>query len=46
MKIKLHIPSIKDLWFRSQCLNDPETMNYNAGYEVTYPNYDYDTGCI
>ncbi len=45
-QIKLITPSLKDLWFRKQCLSDPETMNYNAGYNVTYLGYDYSTGCI
>lgn len=44
--IKLIKPSFNDLWFRSQCLSDPKTMNYNAGYDVEYAGYDYNTGCI
>ena len=27
-------------------MSDPETMSYNAGYEVAYDGYHYDTGCI
>jgi RimJ/RimL family protein N-acetyltransferase len=25
---------------------DPDTMGYNAGYDVSYEGYHYDTGCI
>lgn len=39
-------PSFEDLWFRKECMEDPETMSYNAGYDVSYFGYHYDTGCI
>lgn len=45
-QIKLVKPKLEDLWFRADCLSDPETMNYNAGYNVTYDGYNYNTGCI
>lgn len=44
--IILYVPSVKDLWFREECLSDPKTMEYNAGYDVSYNGYHYDTGCI
>ena len=39
-------PKLEDLWFREECMSDPDTMNYNAGYDVSYDGYHYDTGCI
>ncbi len=45
-KVNLYIPKVEDLWFRQACMKDPETMSYNAGYDVTYSGYHYDTGCI
>lgn len=45
-KVKLYKPTVEDLWFREQCMADPDTMSYNAGYDVSYNGYHYDTGCI
>lgn len=45
-KVSLYIPKEEDLWFREACMSDPKTMEYNAGYEVSYEGYHYDTGCI
>ncbi len=45
-RIRLVKPKIKDLWFRRDCMADPLTMAYNAGYDVSYDGYHYDTGCI
>lgn len=44
--IELYKPTVEDLWFRQQCMADPKTMNYNAGYDVHYSGYHYDSGCI
>lgn len=44
--IKLYIPKVEDLWFRQECMSDPETMSYNAGYNVSNYGYHFDTGCI
>ena len=44
--ITLYIPKLTDYWYEEKLLTDPETMNYNAGYDVTYEGYHYDTGCI
>ena len=44
--IELYIPKVEDLWFRQECMSDPTTMNYNAGYDVSYFGYHYETGCI
>lgn len=44
--ISLYIPELKDLWYEEKLQSDPETMSYNAGYDVSYYGYHYDTGCI
>lgn len=43
---ELYVPKVDDLWFRAECMNDPSTMSYNAGYDLTFDGYHYDTGCI
>ena len=45
-EVNLYIPKVEDLWFRQLCMKDPATMSYNAGYDVSYEGYHYDTGCI
>lgn len=45
-KVTLYVPKLEDLWFRQECMADPETMSYNAGYDVCTYDYHYDTGCI
>ena len=44
--LELYIPTIEDYWYETNLQSDPNTMNYNAGYEVNYDGYHYDTGCI
>lgn len=44
--LTLYIPKMKDYWYEQKLLSDKETMKYNAGYDVSYFGYDYDTGCI
>ena len=44
--IKLYKPKIEDYWYEEKVQSDPETMSYNAGYDVSYYGYHYDTGCI
>lgn len=45
-ELELYIPQPEDLWFYQQMMSDPETMSYNAGWNVDYPGYHRDTGCI
>lgn len=45
-EVYLKVPELPDLWFRKKCMEDPNTMSYNAGYDVSYEGYHYDTGCI
>ena len=44
--IILHIPSIEDYWYEQKVQSDPLSMSYNAGYDVSYDGYHYNTGCI
>lgn len=44
--IELYIPKLEDMWYEQKLHSDPLTMSYNAGYDVSYYGYHYDTGCI
>ena len=44
--IRLYIPKLKDYWYEQKLQSDPKTMSYNAGWDVNYYGYHYDTGCI
>lgn len=44
--LELYVPQIEDLWFRQKMLSDPETMSYNANYDMDIEGYHKDTGCI
>ena len=44
--ISLHEPSIEEYYYEEKIQSDPKTMSYNAGYDVSYYGYHYDTGCI
>lgn len=46
MKVSLYIPKIEDYWYEQKVQSDSLSMNYNAGYDVSYFGYHYDTGCI
>ena len=45
-KLELYIPKPEDLWFYQKMTSDPETMSYNAGWDVDYAGYHRATGCI
>lgn len=44
--IGLYIPKTEDYWYEEKIQSDPLTMSYNAGYDVSYYGYHYDSGCI
>ena len=44
--IELITPEKSELWFTKQMLEDPSTMDYNAGYDVNYDGYNYQDGTI
>jgi len=46
MRVKLHVPSIKEMEYRQKFLAQPETMSYNAGQALDAEGYDVATGCI
>ena len=45
-KISLYVPKLEDYWYEEKVESDPLSMSYNAGYDVSYYGYHYDTGCI
>ena len=46
LNIELYEPKLEDYWYEAKVQSDPLSMSYNAGYEVSYYGYHYDTGCI
>ena len=44
--ISLYVPELEDYWYEERLQSDSKTMNYNAGYDVSYFGYHYNTGCI
>lgn len=44
--IELVIPKLEEYSYEEKLEKDPNTMSYNAGYDVKYSGYHYDTGCI
>ena len=45
-QLELYVPKLEDLWFYQKMMSDPETMSYNANWDVEYDGYHRDTGCI
>ena len=45
-KIYLKEPSIEELHYRQNWLNDKKTMSYNAGYDIKLKGYNKETGTI
>ncbi len=45
-RLSLYIPKLEDYWYEEKLQRDAKTMSYNAGYQVSYQGYHYDTGCI
>ena len=45
-KLLLYVPKLEDYWYEEKVESDPLSMSYNAGYDVSYYGYHYDTGCI
>ena len=44
--LELYIPTVEDMWFAKTLQEDPQTMSYNAGWDVSFEGYHPDTGCI
>lgn len=45
-QLELYVPKLEELWFYQKMMADPETMVYNANWDVDYDGYHRDTGCI
>lgn len=45
-ELLLYVPTQEELWYRSKILQDPDTMSYNKGYDISAEGYDKETGCI
>ena len=46
MRLKLHVPGIREMDYRQRILAQPETMSYNRGQAMEADGYDCATGCI
>ncbi|MBQ3494048.1 MAG: GNAT family N-acetyltransferase [Clostridia bacterium] len=44
--LELVIPTKKDLWFKKEIKEDPKTMDYNAGYDLSFEGYNRQDGTI
>lgn len=44
--IELVVPKLNMYKYEQKLESDPNTMSYNAGYDVMYSGYHYNTGCI
>ncbi len=44
--ITLVVPKLEEYSYKEWLEKDKNTMSYNAGYDVKYSGYHYDTGCI
>ena len=42
-RLELYIPKVEDYWYEEKIQSDPKTMSYNAGWDVSYFGYHYDT---
>ena len=45
-KVYLNVPSTEDLHYRQEWMNNPKTMNYNAGFDMNLKGYNKETGTI
>ncbi len=44
--IELIVPKLEEYYYEQKLEENPNTMSYNKGYNVSYDGYHYDTGCI
>ena len=44
--LELYVPGPDELRFREEMLSDPETMSYNANWDIDSCGYHKETGCI
>ena len=46
VNVFLKVPRKDQLFYRQDWMNDPETMEYNAGYDMELKGYDRQSGTI
>ena len=46
INLTLVVPQIQDLWFKKEIKEDPSTMDYNAGYDLSFSGYNRNNGTI
>lgn len=46
MDLKLIVPQKEDLWFKKKLKEDPDTMDYNRGYDLNFAGYNRTDGTI
>lgn len=46
MDLKLIVPQKEDLWFKKELKEDPDTMDYNRGYDLNFAGYNRTDGTI
>ena len=46
LNLTLVVPRKEDLWFKKEIKEDPNTMDYNAGYDLTFNGYNRADGTI
>ena len=44
--VSLYTPKLDDYWYEKKLDMDPKTMEYNRGYDIKNPYYNYDDGTI
>lgn len=44
--LEIYIPKVEDYWYEAKLQSDSDTMSYNAGWDVLYEGYHFETGCI
>lgn len=45
-RLYFYIPAIEELTYCQKIMSQPDTMDYNKGYDVSFEGYHKDTGCI
>ena len=45
-KVYLKVPTKDELHYRQEWMRDPDTMSYNAGYDMEFNGYNKETGTI
>lgn len=46
VNVFLKVPRKNQLFYRQDWMNDPETMEYNAGYDMELKGYERQSGTI